>query len=713
MQKSGLVFGRERSARPRFTSRPSDTTLQRSSAETALKEILLPLRRQMGFVIALLFVVPLEVQPQDATQKSPEKQSAETEPYVIEQYDTRIRFENDGTGRQELHVRSRVLTPEGAQQLSRLAFGYDRSSQQVEINSVVVHTPSGGIIEVLPGAVVDRPVEAVKDAPAYENAREKAVHVPALKPGDFLEYRVTTTITKPAAPGQFWFAHNFLRDPPAREESLEIDVPREREVHLKIRREGVPLETVVESEAGSEIPRRVHRWKARQENEGPAKETAAKKTAASTPNSGAADIQLTSFHNWEEVARWYSSQEEAGAFVDEAVAAKAAELTRGKKENLEKLEALYSFVALGIRTIALPLGAPGYRSMPPAQVLKQSYGTPKDKHGLLAAVAKSAGFPAVPVFLSPTHIVEEDVPSPGQFENVITAVQFGGEWIWLDTAPEVAPFRMLGSNLRNKRGFAPWGATAGTESATTESFRWLTTPADPPFPATQDVTVTAELNAAGKLTSRVAYALRGDAELLLRVTFHRTPKEQWKTIGLLLAFADGLRGTVSDMTSSDPTATADPFHVTFQVVQDHAVKWAEQKARLSFPLPVIGLPDLPENSPADRREARPLEFGTPLDITTRVTIALPPGVTARAPFPVAVKRDYAEYRSTYRLEGNRVAATRDLRFLTRELAATRFADYAAFAHAVRNDEAQTVALERPAPRTKKPAAQKPSSAQAR
>jgi hypothetical protein len=664
----------------------------------------------MGIVIALLMVVLPEVQPQGATQKSSEKQTAETESYVIEQYDTRIRFENGGTARQELHVRSRVLTSEGAQQLSRLSFGYDRSSQQAEINSVVVHTPSGGSIEVLPGAVVDRPLEAVKDAPAYENAREKAVRVPALKPGDFLEYRVTTTIIKPAAPGQFWFAHNFLRDPSAREESLEIDVPRDREVHLKTGRGGAPLATVVESEAGNGIPRRVYRWRVQQENGEPAKEAAAKKTAPSPANSGAADVQLTTFQNWEEVARWYSSQEEGGAYADQAVAAKAAELTRGKKESLDKLEALYSFVALKIRTIALPLGALGYRSPPPEQVLKQGYGTPRDKHALLAAFAKSAGFLAVPVFLSPTHTVEEDVPSPGQFESVITAVQVGGEWMWLDTAPEVAPFRMLGSNLRNKRGFAPVGTAAGTESVPTESFRWLTTPADPPFRATQDVTVTAELNAAGKLTSRVAYALRGDAELLLRVTFHRTPKEQWKTIGLLLAFADGFRGTVSEVTPSDPAATAGPFHVTFQVVQDHAVEWAEQKARLGFPLPVIGLPDLPENSRADRTEAHQLELGTALDITTRATIALPPGVTPRPPFPVAVKRDYAEYRSTYRLDGNRVAATRDLRFLTRELAATRFADYAAFAHAVRNDEAQTIALERRAPRTRNPLAQKPSSA---
>ncbi|HEX9457316.1 MAG TPA: hypothetical protein VF935_06740, partial [Candidatus Acidoferrum sp.] len=349
----------------------------------------------------------------------------------------------------------------------------------------------------------------------------------------------------------------------------------------------------------------------------------------------------------------------------------------------------------------------------PGQALQQGYGTPQDKHALLAALAKDIGLSAVPVFVSPTRKLDEEIPSPAQFENVITAVYAGNELVWLDTGPEVAPFRMLSSNLRNKRGFAVFPTSAGTDATSREPFRWLTTPLDPSFPATQSVTVTGELNASGKLTARVVYTLRGDAELLLRVTFHRAPKEQWKTIGLLLAFSDGFHGEVSDVTPSDPEAAADPFHVEFQLVQDHAVKWAEQKARLTLPFPGIGLPDLPEHLPADGSEAPALQLGTPLDITTRATIVLPAGVTARAPFPVAVRRDYAEYRSTYRLEGNRIIATRDLRFLMRELPAVRFADYSAFVHAVRNDEAQTAGLERQSPNPPATAPQKHASAAAR
>ncbi len=627
------------------------------------------LRRSL-LAMALVFL-PLEVRPQEANQKPTGKNTSHADsPYVIEQYDLQVRFENDGTGREALHVRSRVQTPEGAQQLSRLAFGYDRSSEQMAINSIVVHKPGGGSIEVLPGAVMDVPVEAVKDAPAYKDAREKTVRVPALKPGDTLEYRVTTTVTQPLAPGEFWFEHSFLRDVLADEESLDVDVPRGRVLRMKTR---------------------------------PGYEPAAQEGA----------VQLSTWQSWEQVARWYSGRGETAASADDAVAARAAELTRGQKEDLQKLQALYSFVALKIRTVPLPLSAARYRSLAPGQVLQQGYATPQDKHALLGALAKSIGLSAVPVFVSPTRKLDEDVPSPAQFENVITAVHAGSELVWLDTGPEVAPFRMLSSNLRNKRGFAVFPTSAGTDATSKETFHWLTTPLDPPFPATQSVTVTGELNAAGKLTARVAYTLRGDAELLLRVTFHRAPKDQWNTIGLLLAFSDGFHGEVSEVTPSDPEAAADPFHVEFQLVQDHAVKWAEQKAGLTLPLPGMGLPDLPEHLPADDSGAPALQLGTPLDITTRASIVLPAGVTVRAPFPVAVRRDYAEYRSTYRLEGNRIIATRDLRFLMRELPVARFADYSAFVHAVRNDEAQTAGLERQSPNPPATSPQKHASAAAR
>ena len=65
--------------------------------------------------------------------------SEDSPSYIIEQYSTSFRFENDGTSRRELRVRARVLSDEGAKELSRLVFDYDRQTEQLEISDVEIH----------------------------------------------------------------------------------------------------------------------------------------------------------------------------------------------------------------------------------------------------------------------------------------------------------------------------------------------------------------------------------------------------------------------------------------------------------------------------------------------------------------------------------------------------------------------------------------------
>src|ERR1700677_2223974 len=65
------------------------------------------------------------------------------EPFVIEQYFTNARFENDGTGEFDLTERIRVQSEAGVQQLGELVFGYNSASEQMEIRYVRVRTSDG------------------------------------------------------------------------------------------------------------------------------------------------------------------------------------------------------------------------------------------------------------------------------------------------------------------------------------------------------------------------------------------------------------------------------------------------------------------------------------------------------------------------------------------------------------------------------------------
>ncbi len=67
------------------------------------------------------------------------------EPFVIEQYFTTTRFENDGTGEFDLTERIRVQSDAGVAQLGELVFGYSAASEQTEIRYVRVRKPDGTV----------------------------------------------------------------------------------------------------------------------------------------------------------------------------------------------------------------------------------------------------------------------------------------------------------------------------------------------------------------------------------------------------------------------------------------------------------------------------------------------------------------------------------------------------------------------------------------
>jgi hypothetical protein len=292
---------------------------------------------------------------------------------------------------------------------------------------------------------------------------------------------------------------------------------------------------------------------------------------------------------------------------------------------------------------------------------------------------------------------EKMLPRPSMFTHALvwTGTGKGGPGFWLDPSMEVAPFRMIGANLRGKAAFL---LLPNTEENTSLP-PWLMVPVDLPFAASQQVDVDAVLSADGKLSAKVHYSLRGDNELLLRVAFHQTAKEKWQDLAQLLSISDGFRGQVANVNASDPSNTRQPFSVDYEIVMPKFVDWSKKPVRIPALLPQLGLPDASTNADAGEA-ASAIDLGTPLDVETHATLQLPTGTTARLPTGTSVERDYATFSSKYAPQGPDSAgnvtltSSRRIRFLLREVPASRVMDYKAFVHAVQNDEAQEFTLER-------------------
>lgn len=615
-------------------------------------------------------------EPAAKNAEKSDKSEKPAHPAQIELLETRVRFEASGDSHKEVHALVKINSELGVRQFAQLNFDFNRSFESVEIPMVHITHSSGGTADILPSAVTDRPNPAVVNAPAYQDVRVKSVRILGLQPGDTLEYRVIRTVSHhPLAP-DFWLDHTFNRTGVVTHEIFQLDLPASRTVQMKVSKD---LPAVQKQEEGTgDSAHLLYKWDLSGISHSPADAEAEKKEL---------HVVLSTFSSWEELANRLHSSLEPPENVVREFYAKAKELIQDKKIPDEWIESFYDFVSQKIKTVELPLGATGYKTRKPSDILSSGYATEEDKFVLFAAIGNNYCGPARAGLVIPsTENPETELPQPGVFDHLLTMSGYPSINVWMDLNLEVAPYRMIPPQFRKKRTLLVGPAV---------SDYWPVVEGEVPFSPSQVVNLDASLAADGKLAAKVHYAMRGDNELVLRLVFHQSPKERWKDLAQLLSITDGFRGQVTSVSASDPYQTKEPFTVEYELDQPKFVDWSKKPVRIPALLPQLGLPD-PPAKPAPGSATAPIELGTPLEVETKMTLHLPPGTSASAPVGTSVERDYATYASQYAVNGSMLTATRRIRFVLREVPAVRAADYNAFLRAVQSDEAQDFTLEPPA-----------------
>jgi tetratricopeptide (TPR) repeat protein len=610
--------------------------------------------------------------------KSAEKKDYSQESFVIGQVRTRFRFDSDGTGRKETTARIRVQSEAGVEQWGQVMIGYNSANERVEIPYVRVLKKDGSVVTAPADSVQDLSAPVEREAPVYTDYRQKHITVPGLRPGEVLEYDLATFIHTPLAPGQFWTEYDFDKTNIVLNEELEVDIPKDRTIKLKTK---LGFDPKITEENG----RRIYRWTTshlEREDDDKNKDKDKKKKKKKKPEDDVPAVQLTTFATWEEVGRWYASLDHDRRQPTPEIRGRAEELTKGLTTDLDKVEALYDYVAKNFRYVSLSLGLGRYQPHPASDVLHNQYGDCKDKHTLLSSLLEAQGMHASSVLINSSRKLDPDIPSPSQFDHVITLLPMGKEEVWMDTTTEVAPFRLLSFNIRKKQGLViPAEGAPHLEE----------TPADPPMQNTQVQTVDGAINELGKLNARVSYVVRGDTELLMRIIFRRVPSSQWVHLVENINAMGGLDGQITNLKVGDPAATREPFQFSYELAKPNFLDWSRKKSEIDLPLSQFSLADPDEDDTG--ADAEPIKFGPPGEFTYRVKLVLPAKYTAHAPLPFSMKRDYGEYKASYTLDGSVFTAERTMLMRDRELPAARTGDYLAFRRAVLSDLGQHLAIE--------------------
>ena len=648
-------------------------------------------------VLSFLFTTPSITRAQQSSPKAPpkssetskEKPAADTpkrdysqEAFVVEQLNTAYRFERDGTGQRESSLRVKVQSDAGVERFGQLIFGYSSANEKLDMDFVRVRKADGTVVSAATTDIQDLTAPIAREAPIYTDSRQKHITVPGLRPGDVLEYHLVWTIHTALAQNHFWVEHDFIKKGIiVLDDQLTVNIPAASKVKLKTE---PGFDPAIKEQDG----RRIYSWKhsnlkttSEEEEEQKKKEEAEQVDDQEEPDEIRPDVQLTTFQSWDEVGQWYADLQKDRVVPDEKIKIKAEEIIKGRTTEKDKAQALYEYVAKNFRYVSLSLGQGRYQPHAATDVMVNQYGDCKDKHTLLASMLAAAGLRAYPVLMNSARKLDVDMPSPGQFDHVISAIPLGNETLWADTTSEIAPVGLLSPQLRNKKALM---------IPTTGPAHLETTPAEPPFLSTEVVTVEGTVDDLGKVTAKAHLVLHGDAEMFMRFMFRRTPKSNWKALGFYLGMASGIPGEVTDINTSDTADLTKPFEVDFSVTKPDFLDWSSKKLKVELPFPPFRLPEFAGRKATSKK---PIELGPPIDISYSLKLTLPSKYQARLPLPLKVARDYGEYAATYKLEGQTLIGQRTLRLRQRELPAERLQDYQAFAAASRSDAAQTLALE--------------------
>jgi tetratricopeptide (TPR) repeat protein len=603
--------------------------------------------RSAAALFALVFTLHAGILFAQDQAKPPSADAFANESLVIEHSDTIYRMHADGTGERDLHALLRIQSDGAAQQFGVLSFSYASAYESPVIKLVRVHKADGTTVDTPVADAIEMPAEVSREAPLYSDLKEKHIPVRSLSKGDTLEYEVDTIINKPEAPGQFWGATHFT--PPGTgivlAEVLTLEFPADKYVQV-----WSPNHTpTITNHDGL----RTYSWNVAQvipapKNKG---EDSTKLAPPRDPDEDAEarkipSVAWTTFHSWAEVGDWYRSLALKQADPNDMLRAHAEEITRDAKTPEDQVRALYNFVSSHTRYVGIDFGIGRYQPHTAAEVLADQYGDCKDKDTLLEGLLHARGFSTAPALIGAGIAPVAEVPSPAVFNHVITTVNLPSGRVWLDSTPLAAPYGYLIALIRDQKALV----VPATAPATLES-----TPAQAPYPFTEQFEAVGSLDADGKLTAKMTSAYHDDNELLVRAAARSAAPAEWDKISQYISAMSGFGGATSGTQFKNDTDNSQPIVLTYDYTRHPFGDWDGRRIVPLFPALEFPVLDADNTPPADD-----IELGAPRTLTATSRIRLPEGYTTDLPDPIHVKTDFANFDKTYRYEGGEMVAERTI-----------------------------------------------------
>jgi transglutaminase-like putative cysteine protease len=602
------------------------------------------------------------------------------DPYIYLLDDGVVRFEADGRGTRTYRQVVQILTQQGAEHWGEQVFSYSSAHEKLTINWIRVLAPDGTVISARPTHEQETESPAALASPVYSDVKLHRVTLGGVVPGVLVDYSYTVTTTAPVMPGDFFSSWSVTTGRPTRRSRFIVDVPASLEPRIHERNLGFTRVTTVAH------GRRVYEWATAEVPKPPPAEP-----FASDSNGVVAAVSVSSPEHWSDVARWYAALSRDRYTVTPELDARLASVVAGAAAAMDSLRAVHRWVAQDFRYVSIALGIGGYQPRPPAAVLETKYGDCKDKATLFVALARRMGFAAFPVLLSADGETDSTLPSVGQFDHMIAAVQRPAGYLYLDLTADDVPLGQLPPSEYGAFALLVHPDGRGEE---------VRLPLDSIADSRAVDRLEGDLSADGHFTGRLVRTRTGRAALSLRDALSRpfgAAERAEIARGMANEIFDGAQGDSLELFDGRDLGAAARLAVSIRA-PDVLSSAGPTTSILRLPLrPLVRsgqVADVESHVPRHY----PIDVGAVLGLASfeeEYRITLPPGWHARLPAPVTVSGPFGSYTAAYTQDGRLLHIVRSGHGARGTLPPDRVGDLVAFLRTLSQDDAAFILLEHP------------------
>ncbi|HTJ94102.1 MAG TPA: DUF3857 and transglutaminase domain-containing protein, partial [Pararobbsia sp.] len=437
----------------------------------------------------------------------------------------------------------RANTQAGVDEVAQRAIWFDRNVDQVQVLEAETITADGQHISVRPEQIRDVQEPRSADAPMFTDAVIRVVIFPAVGVGSRVRLKVHKLRTRPSMPHGF----SHLAEPPRipiEHQRLIFDLPASRPLHSDAR--GY---TALAPQSDGERTRYEFDYSRlgfpRQES-----------GAVSWASYGDR-LLVTTVPDYAAFAATYREGARDETASDPRVLALAASLTGPFSDPRDKARAIYDWVRMNIRYVALLLGETASAPHRVVDILANRYGDCKDHVALVGALLTAAGIRNEPALLNLGSVYT--LPSvPGYGGNAINHVI-----VWMPDLQLYADSTAGGTEF----GYLPSGVLDRPALLVDEGLLVRT-------PSTQALGRVARLQASVGADGSATYAYfvedSGWSAEIERNRLRRATAQQRATVVDERLRLTGLQGSGA-MSTSPLDVTHGPFDTTIRGALEHVV----------------------------------------------------------------------------------------------------------------------------------------------